>query len=305
MTIAEAEAAPALSIPAPDPIGRLYRLPTSEPLRTGPNGGVILPTDEVIAAKIRSGEWMPSITNILSVRNAPHLMGWAARKAAQTAIEMETKYPGSLVARPAAAAKYLSTAHERDRDNAAGQGTAVHYACELLAQGLPVPDGLLNDKQKLYVRQWERWRSDFSPEFIATEMTVFGDTAAGKYAGTTDFVCTINGVNVVGDIKTTRSGIHDDVAFQLSAVAHSDACTLDNQTLSALPRIDAAYALHLSERSYTFAPVVIDGEPWDVFCALRQVWDVHVFHGRLRNGDKLIQPPATQPSQVVPRRSNG
>lgn len=302
--LADALAAPPLSIPAPPPIGRLYRKPGSESLPTGPNGGIIVPGEYEIKQAVQRGEWVPSITNVLNVRNAEHLVGWAARKAANLAIEMEQKYPGAMLSRPESAARYLSTEHDRLRETAADLGTRVHYACELLANGAEdIPSGLLSEEELPYLDAWKQWRADFSPKFLRTEMTVFGTTRDNLgYAGTTDFLCEINGINVIGDIKTTRSGLHDDVAYQLSAVAHAEASTSDGMSLDPLPQIDAAYALHLSPKGYKFAPVVIDGEPWDMFQAQRVVWDLHAFEGHLTSGQHVVGSPVSGPEQVVRNR---
>lgn len=282
------------------PIGRLYRYPGSTPLPRGANNGVILPEWDDVIAKIHSGEWIPSITNILDVRNSPHLINWAARESAKTAISMEQSFPGRLTQNPAGALRYLSTSHDRIRDNSADVGTRVHYACELIANNETVPEHLLKDNEWGYVRSWEKWRKDFSPEFLHTETTVFGSTEFGNYAGTTDFICRINGVTIVGDIKTTRSGIHDDVAYQLAAATHTDNCSFDGETLVDLPKLEAAYVLHLSSKGYTFSPLDTGEESWQMFKAARSMWNLHALGGIKPDGSSVIKHPVKSPTEVVP-----
>lgn len=298
--LALAQADPALSIPAPDPIGRLYRYPDSEPLPTGPNGGIILPSEEEVLANVRNGYWLPSITNVLGVVGQEHLVGWAARKATRTAIEIVNKHPESITRNPAGALRYISTAHTRDRDNAARQGTQVHYAAELLSVGKEVPEGLLNSKERGYVAQWQRWADTFQPEFLHLESTVYGKAGGLPYAGTTDFICKINGIVVGGDLKTTRSGISSSVAYQLSAVRHADSLAVDTSKLVDMPTLDATYVLHLTEHDYTFAPLWTTGETWDSFKSMRQLWDGWVLGGSTLSGHALVQPATTSPDQVLP-----
>lgn len=298
MIIADTD--PALSIPVPDPIGRLYRQPGSEPVPTAASGAVILPDDKEIQQRIIDGVWMPSITNVLNVRNMPHLVGWAARKAANLAVETEQKYPGRIAAEPRKAFAYFASAADRDRDAAAVQGTLVHEACEFLAKGEQPPKPLTDIQQK-YVDNWKRWADEWQPEFIALEATVFGTTPQGlAYAGTTDFIAKINGMVTIGDIKTTRSGLHIDLALQLSAAAHAQRVSFDDRTFSPMLDIEAAIGLHLSPERYRVAPVQLDGQVWDTFCALRSAWNFHVFHGHLDNGKNALGGFLSGPEALKP-----
>ena len=199
---------PKLAIPAPAPIGRLYRLPGSEPLTVRSNGTVILPRKDEIQRRIEAGVWSPSITNVIDLLNKPHLVTWGAKVAIQRIIDVERKHPGLTLQKPDQAIAYYKVEHERQRDAAADKGTAVHAACELLSNErdlaeLAIP---LSSEEMLHVESWLRWRERWNPEFLATEVTVFGVTGDGlRYAGTADFVARIGGKTVAGDLKTTRS----------------------------------------------------------------------------------------------------
>lgn len=292
------DGAPKLSIPLPEPFGRVYRMPGSAPLRTGPNGGVILPSEDEYHAKIVSGEWVPSITNVLGVRNAEHLIPWSAGRAAKAMLELIDKAPERVRKNPAGALSFARLAAERERDAAAEQGTRVHYACEQIALGKEVEPKYLSPREWKYVDNFRRWTDDFQPEFIANEVTVFGTTPSGPYAGTADFIARINGITVAGDYKTTRSGLHNDVAFQLAAVAHADTFTTDGVNLKPMIPIDAGYGVHLSPESYEMRPAIIDGQSWEIFKSLRATWNVHAFDGLQDDGRTTLGAPATSLADI-------
>lgn len=324
--------APALALDGGRDIGRIYRRPGTplpDRVQYDDNGRPFLRHRDAMA-EVQAGRMVPSITNVIGVRNMPHLVPWAGKKAAQEAVRVAREYPGLLTDKPAKAIDYLKGAADRDRDAAAEQGDVVHNACEDIARGLPCPT--LTPQQMLYVDSWKAWLDRFQPEFLALEATVFGraprlvdatarthaDLFAGSYdgdnplyvdavqglayAGTGDFIARINGVVCVGDYKTTRSGIHGfDVACQLSAIAHADEMVLDdNETIASMIEVQAGGVVHLSPEGYQFAPAVLDGEIWEDFAAMRQVWDAHVLDGHLRDGSKAVGRVFSNPDQVVP-----
>lgn len=293
---------PALSVPLPAPIGRVYRMPGSAPLPTGPNGGVILPAEEEYHAKIVSGEWVPSITNVVGVRAAEHLQLWAAGKAAKEVVSIAQRDPNAIINNPEGVVGYAKRAADRDRDDAADKGTRVHFACEQIALGNEVPQDYLTKQQWKYVENFKRWLDTFQPEFIANEVTVFGSTPGGKYAGTADFIAKIKGQTIAGDYKTTRSGLHDDVAFQLAAVAHADHYTTDGETLHPMMKIDGGFGVHLSSKGFEMRPARIDGQSWEIFKALRATWNVHAFHGLQDDGVRTLGAPVTSLDQFNAQR---
>lgn len=198
--------APELSIASKN-YGRLYRMPETEL--------DVMDTlnDDVIKEHIIDGKLMPSITNVISVKNSPFLMTWATRLVAQEAVNIAQKWPHKLTAEPSKAVAYLKETANRERDFWGNQGSRIHYACEMIARGENVDLSEYTDYEKASVAEWRNWVKEFSPKFIAMERTGFGTTPDGlNYAGTSDFIAEINGKTIIGDYKC----VTDDTLVTLS-----------------------------------------------------------------------------------------
>lgn len=245
--------------------GRLYRRPD-------------VPSEAVedVEAAVTGGLLVPSVTNVIDVMNKPYLQTWYAKMAAQEAVEVSKSHPGLMAQRPWKAVDYLKHAATRHADAAAARGDLVHNIVEALSLGQnpEIPEEAIP-----YVDGWHQFVKDFNPTFVRAEATCFGyveghDGELG-YAGTADFIATINGLTVVGDYKTGRS-IHTEAALQLSALAHARFIADEEHTsLMAMPEIDGGVVLHLTDKGYVLHPVDIFGEPWETFSHLRRVWNFH------------------------------
>ena len=176
--------------------GRLYRMPETEIT------DLDITNDDAIREHVVEGKLMPSITNVISVKNSPFLMTWATRLVAQEAVNIAQKWPHKLTAEPAKAVAYLKETANRERDFWGNQGSRIHYACEMIAKGEHVDLTDYTDYEKASIAEWRNWVKEFNPKFIAMERTGFGTTPDGlNYAGTSDFIAEINGKTVIGDYK--------------------------------------------------------------------------------------------------------
>lgn len=106
-------------------------------------------------------------------------------------------------------------------------GTAIHDACEQYALTGVRPE--VDDELRPYLDHFDRWVQKHSPEFLATELTVYSDDYG--YAGTLDFIARVHGVVVIGDYKTSKKSKdsrgkakkpYPEVALQLAAYRYAE-----------------------------------------------------------------------------------
>lgn len=247
-----------------------------------------------VRKSIIEGKLLPSVTNILGVRDKPFLVPWAAKLVATKAVEIANTYPERMKQAPEKAIQYLKGLANADRDSAATQGSKVHRAAETLALGNDMPTGL-SPAEMFYVDKWKQWRSEWQPEFLEVEATFIGD----GYAGTADFVAKIMGHTVIGDLKTTRSGLHIDLSLQLSALANAPYMISNGKTIDNPYRFEAGLGVHLSTQAYHVKQASINGQTWEVFQSLRKVWNFHTFEGHLDNDGFALGGIVSDPKKII------
>lgn len=127
---------------------------------------------------------------------------------------------------------------------AADRGTRVHEAIELIDQGIWTP---IEDDTAGYIEAYQRWKTDFEPEIIATEWR--GYHRSMLYAGTVDKIATLpkQGEDMaIVDIKTSAAYIPFLVDVQLAGYA---------QMIESWPgmKIESTWGLQLkADGSYKF-----------------------------------------------------
>jgi hypothetical protein len=201
------DTSPELSVASKN-YGRLYRKPTTDLSK------INLDNDAEVKECIIDGTLMPSITNVIAVKNSPFLMTWATKLVAQEAVRIAQTFPHKLTAEPNKAINYLKETANRERDFWGNQGSKIHYAAEQIALGNDIDLSDYTDYEKACVTEWKQWIREYKPKFIGLERTCFGTTPDGlNFAGTSDFIAEIGGKTVIGDYKC----VTDDTQIMLES----------------------------------------------------------------------------------------
>lgn len=215
------------------------------------------------------GRQAPSVTSIIDQLPKPFLKFWAAKVVAEAAVEHLPEVVG-LVSRgnPEGAVDFLKRTPSRDTGQAADTGSSVHDLFERRARGAAL--GRVHPDLTPYVRHFDAFLDSVQPKFLHLEATVWSDDPL--YAGSFDAIADIDGEVVIMDWKTTRSGVHAEVALQLAAYARA-ATILDPEDGEVpMPSIDAGAVLHVRPERWQLVPVAITDEVFDVFCHLIPVF---------------------------------
>jgi hypothetical protein len=181
-----------------------------------------------------AGLELPSVTTILNVIAKPALVGWAARMAADKALELMPE-TGPLEDREGFH-KLVAGAANTKRDKSADMGTQIHEAIGRRARGVP-EWALVHDYSPMVtdaVAKFNDWASSQGFEFshdigdevsqaIGTEVPVYSSKL--KAGGTIDLLGIRRlgkdeddpdqKVNIIADIKT--GGVYDEAWLQLCA----------------------------------------------------------------------------------------
>src|SRR5690606_2486365 len=136
---------------------------------------------------------------------------------------------------------YLKRAPVRDTGEAADLGSEVHDLVERIARGQDV--GPVHPDLVPYVEAFEAFLSDFEPEFLLMEETVWNEEHG--YAGSFDAIARFGDEVVVLDYKTTRSGVYPEVALQLTAYSRAEYVLKADGSREDIPSIDAGAVVHL------------------------------------------------------------
>lgn len=231
------------------------------------------------------------VTSVVGMLPKDFLRYWASKVVAETAVENIGTVVGLAIKDPKGAVDYLKRAPGRDTSGAADTGDEVHKLAERMAQGEKI--GRVHPDLAGFVKGYKAFLAKYRPTFHHLETTVWSHRYG--YAGSFDALATIHHddfgtdpVTLILDNKTTRSGVHAEVAIQLAAYANADVILHPDGTEEPMPHIDGGGVVWLRPDEWGFYPIAIHGglpveglegtdtlSPFDIFLALRRVmfWD--------------------------------
>lgn len=213
-------------------------------------------------------EKVPGVTSVLGMLPKGFLKYWASKVVAESAVEHLGEIVSIAMRDPQGAIDFLKRAPDRNTGKAANMGTEVHDLYERLAKGEPA--GRLHPELKVYADHFDAFVKEFKPEFIFLEETVWSEKHL--YAGSFDVLATIDGETVFGDWKTTRSGVHEEVALQLAAYRHADYIVRPDGSRVPMPKADGGFVLHARPEGWSLVPAKCDEEVFRTFLHLREVF---------------------------------
>jgi hypothetical protein len=237
---------------------------------------------------------VPGVTSVVGMLPKPFLTRWAAKSVAEYAVANVASVIGLAMNDKVGAVDLLKGAPWRDTKQAADTGTAVHDLFERMGNGEDI--GRVHPDLKPYVEHFESFLAEFEPTFLFQEETVWSDEHL--YAGSFDALCEIHGERVWVDYKTTRSGVHDEVALQLAAYAHADFILRSDGTRVPLPKSTKAAVLHVRPEGWSLVPVRIDRDVFDAFLHLRQTFEWVNGNSKSVLGKAVNASPAEKPKRT-------
>ena len=186
-----------------------------------------------------------SVTSAMKSLNKPFLVGWAAKTAAECAVEDHEIIAAMLKKKDKrAAVDHIKQARFRDSGGKADRGTIVHAAIEAYVAGKQVDPAVVQaalEEKNVPEKLWKatfgmidgvmEFLFDTEPEILWSEDTVY--SREHGYAGTPDLIAKIkigrSKLPAVIDIKSSKA-IYNETAMQLTAYGRADFVGLDDGT---------------------------------------------------------------------------
>jgi hypothetical protein len=223
---------------------------------------------------------VPGVTSVVGMLPKDFLKFWAAKMTAEAAVDNI----GAVVQMAVngdrdGAVDYLKRAHMRSVGKSADIGTDVHDLVERISRGETV--ARVHPDLQVFVDHFNEYMADFQPEYLHLEETVWSEKYG--YAGSFDAIAKIHGETIIIDNKTTKSGVHGEVAIQMAAYANADYIIDADGEQKPIPKLDGAAVLHLRPEGWQLVPVSITDEVFEVFLSLMKVhkWDKDLSKGVL------------------------
>lgn len=206
------------------------------------------PTHHYIDA---NGQRVPGVTTILDKGlPKPALVPWGIKTVAEYAVnnreDLAEKPPTEMLSE-------LKGAPYRERDAAAKRGTEVHRLAEALVQGDQVVVPAELDR---HVAHYVEFLDAFKPQPILVEPVVYNLTYG--YAGSADLFADIGGETWLLDLKTNRSGVYPEVAYQLAAYRYAEFYLDADGEPQPMIAVDRCAVIHVNDKGWQVVPVRAD-----------------------------------------------
>jgi hypothetical protein len=226
---------------------------------------------------------VPGVTSVIGMAAKPFLQHWAAKMAAELAVDSLAFVQQMAERDREGAIAYLSGAARRYTKARADVGSEAHDLFERMIRGEYV--GRVGMDLEPYRRNFAEFLDAVNPELVRAEDVAWSDTHG--YAGSFDAMLNVwvdpvtrkatsdrsgEPVLVVADWKTSKS-TYPEVALQMAAYAHADKIIAPDGAEESMPEFDGGAVLHITPEQWAFKPVRIDRDVFSVFLALRKVFD--------------------------------
>lgn len=225
---------------------------------------------------------VPGVTSIIGMMSKPFLQAWAAKMTAELAVNSIDFIAKMAENDKQGAIDYLKGVSRRYTKERSEIGSMAHDAFERLALG--DDPGPIHPNIDNHVKHFREFIAAVNPEFISLEQVAWNDTH--QWAGSYDFIARIwldesrkptpdrsgTPVLVMGDFKTSKA-TYPDVALQMSAYSHAERIIDTDGVSHEVPKFDGGVVLWVTEDQWALKPVDIGDHVYDVFLALRKVFD--------------------------------
>jgi menaquinone-dependent protoporphyrinogen IX oxidase len=214
---------------------------------------------------------VPGVTSIVSMLPKEYLTFWAAKEAAEAAVNNWDIVSELAQRDPQGAIDYLKNAHRRKSHAAADLGSGAHDIFERMARGERVNLRHVHADLKPFVRWFQEFLDQVQPRFLYLEETVWSD--AFGYAGSFDAVAEIDGEIVGIDWKTSKA-VYESVALQLSAYRFADRIILAETGESVpMPQWSGGAVLHVRAEGWQLVKVACGPDVFEHFKSLRHTFE--------------------------------
>ena len=229
----------------------------------------------------RSKQQVPSITNIIGMKDKPALKWWASREAAKYAasnLEMLAKMKTEQER-----IDVIKGAPFRKTGDSSNVGNQVHdwidgFAKHFIATGERtwMPEDLEDSATPITSRRmWKQFQyldGYYQIEWLVSEFTVWSDKH--EYAGTGDWIARIGDGVVYGDTKT-GNGVYAEVGMQVAAGAAADYAIDGDGNEYQLPKGEKFAVLHVRPTFTQLSPLTNIPGCFRAFLGLRDVFRWH------------------------------